>query len=277
MKNYIILKKTQYKKAMINKKNIKNLLLNNIGNYIILFEDSSNIYNIGSEFFNEYKFFSERAKKFIEDNFKQYSDTTNNAILGLTNFETYGNQIFIGFEKGDYKTYLATRENNYLQFINENNFFLIPIIINNIIVTSDNKIIIIKTSQYEELIGDFLNVGDIKNEQIDFLESLSRITSKIIGNTIELSDAQIIGVYKANYSCIFVFQQKTEYSSEQILNIFNEYNNNKDVIIEFIENKEDNLGRIICDGCYSKHVRQAFKFYLKENYNSYKYINIKLV
>ena len=45
----------------------------------------------------------------------------------------------------------------------------------------------------------------------------------------------------------------------------------------FIENKEDNLGRIIYDGYYSKHVRQAFKFFLKENYNNYKYINTKLV
>lgn len=257
---------------MINKKNIKNLLLNNIHNYITLFEDSSSIYNISSEFFNEYRFFSDEAKNFIDNNFIGFNNDT---ILGLTNFETYGNQIFIGFEKGDYKTYLATRSNEYLKFINENNFFLIPIILNNIIITSDNKIIAIKTPQYEELIGDFVNMDDVVNEKINFEKSLNRITNKIIGGHIKVLNTHIIGVYKSNYSCIFVFQQQTSCDSNEILNIFNKFGTNK--TIDFIDNKEDNLGRIIYDGCYSKHVRQAFKFYLKENYNNYKYINIKLI
>ena len=257
---------------MINKKNIKNLLLNNIYNYITLFEDSSSVYNISSEFFNEYKFFSKEAKNFIDDNFRE---SNNDIILGLTNFETYGNQIFVGFEKGDYRTYLATRNNDYLKFIEENNFFIIPIILNNIIITSDNKIIAIKTPQYEELIGDFANMDDVINEKINFEKSLERITNNIIGKHIKTLNTQIIGVYKSNYSCIFVFQQQTKLSSSDILNIFNKCNINK--IIDFIENKEDNLGRIIYDGYYSKHVRQAFKFYLKENYNNYKYINIKLI
>ena len=257
---------------MINKKNIKNLLLNNIYNYITLFEDSSSVYNISSEFFNEYKFFSKEAKNFIDDNFRE---SNNDIILGLTNFETYGNQIFVGFEKGDYRTYLATRNNDYLKFIEENNFFIIPIILNNIIITSDNKIIAIKTPQYEELIGDFANMDDVINEKINFEKSLERITNNIIGKHIKTLNTQIIGVYKSNYSCIFVFQQQTKLSSSDILNIFSKCNINK--IIDFIENKEDNLGRIIYDGYYSKHVRQAFKFYLKENYNNYKYINIKLI
>lgn len=259
---------------MINKKNIKNLLLNNIYNYIILFEDSSSIYNISSEFFNEYKFFNKEAKNFIDNNFRE---SNNNIILGLTNFETYGNQIFVGFEKGDYKTYLATRNSEYLKFINENNFFLIPIILNNVIITGDNKIIAIKTPEYEELIGNFVNINDVINEKINFEKSLNRITNEIIGENIKTLNTQIIGVYKSNYSCIFVFQQHTDYSSDEILNIFNQNNKDRNKIIDFIENKEDNLGRIIYDGYYSKHVRQAFKFFLKENYNNYKYINTKLV
>ena len=107
---------------MINKKNIKNLLLNNIYNYITLFEDSSSIYNISSEFFNEYKFFNKEAKNFIDNNFRE---SNNNIILGLTNFETYGNQIFVGFEKGDYRTYLATRSNEYLKFYHYYNLYVV--------------------------------------------------------------------------------------------------------------------------------------------------------
>lgn len=259
---------------MINKKNIKNLLLDGIDDYIILFEDKSSLYNIDTEFFNEYRFFSDEAISFINNNFNK-KQSNNDILIGLTDFEIYGNRIFVGFEKGDYKTYLATREKDYLEFIRNGNFFILPMIVNINIITADDKIIVLKTKDYEELVGDFVKFDDIKNDKVNFKNSLKRITNDIVGE-IQCFDTKIIGIYKSNYSFIFVFNQKTNYTSDEILNIFKN-KKNSNIVVDFVEDKENILGKIICDGCYSKHVRQAFKFYLKENYNNYKYINIKLI
>ena len=262
---------------MINKKNIKNLLLNEIENYIVLYEDGSSLYNIESELYNEHKFFSKEAKDFIDNNFKKINKKINSGgdvIYGLTSFENHSNRMFVGFEKGDYKTYMATREKGYLKYIQNGDFFIIPIIVNIVVSTNDNKIMVIKTKEYEELFGDFIRDIDVVDDKIDFLGSTRRITSEVVGdNNLEIFDYKIIGVYKSAYSCIFVMSQKLNINSNEIL----DRNKNKDIAIDFISNKESALGKIICDGFYSKHVRQAFKFYLKETYGSYKYMNVKLV
>ena len=265
---------------MINKKNIKNLILDDINDYLVLFEDSSSIYNIETEFFNQYRFFSQEASDFIDKNFKikqnKNNKITDTIIYGLITFETYNNRIFIGFEKGNYKTYLATREADYKDFIAKNNFFIIPIIVNSLIVTADNKIIILKTKDYEELIGGFIGEEDVINDNIDFIKFINKTTKNIVGD-IQLFNTKIIGVYKANYSCIFVFNHYTKFTSEEILNNFNKLKHDNSESIDFVINVDDNLGKIICNGYYSKHVRQAFKFFLKENCNNYKYMNVKLI
>lgn len=257
---------------MINKKDIKNLLLNDINDYIILLEDRSSIYSVETDFFNEYRFFDKDAQKFIDENFsKKYSNISNYNVYGLTNFEIYGSRIFIGFEKGDYKTYLATREKKYLSFIQQNNFFIIPIILNTVLITSDNKIVILKTNICEELVGGFIEQIDVKDNKIDFIQNLKRNINNIIG-TAKVQNTEIIGIYKAHYSCIMVFSQNIDLSSKDIIH---SGTNNK--IINFINNNENDLGKIITNGCYSKHVRQAFKFFLKEKFNNYKYMNIGLL
>ena len=251
---------------MINKKNLRNLILNDINDYLILFEDTANIESFETEYSNEYRFFSNEALKFINDNFakckKKNKDLKDYVIYGLRSFETYGGKIFISFEKGDYKTYLACKESGYKKFIEEKNFFILPLSVASVITTKDNKILTLDYLDGFKLPGGIIIEEDVDGDNIDLLNCINRNLKQDSIN-IDLYDSKIIGIYKSKNSCIIILNQKTNISS-------------KDINANFINNNITTLGNIILSDKYFKRVRQAFKFHLKENFTNYDYINVRL-
>ena len=251
---------------MINKKNIRNLILSDIDDYLVLFEDTANIESLETEYTNEYRFFSDEAKSFIEENFlkeqKKDKSIVNYDLFGLRNFETYGGKIFISFEKGDYKTYLASKNKAYKKFIAEKNFFIIPISITSIITTKDNKILTLVDKQNKCILpSGIIKEEDVNGDNMNILNCINRTFKNM---NLELFDSKIIGIYKSKNSCIIILNQKTDKKSTDIENT------------NFLNNNVSTLGKIIQSGDYLKRTRQAFKFHLKENFNNYDYINVKL-
>lgn len=268
---------------MISKKNIKNLILSDIHREIVLFEDTASLDNIETDYLNEYRYLSEEAKKFIDANFskakKEDSKLFNNDLIGLRNFDVYGGKIFINYEKGDYKTYLATKNIKYKQYIKNNEFFIIPIGVINIVVTKDNRVIIGRSKEKEyKLVGGFVDFRDLHNGKIDFMKCANREVQEEVGN-IELYDNLLIGVYSLNCSCAVVISHSIDYTSKEIIEIWQNNENNEKYGIEdmlFLKNKEEDIGNAIKDKRLSCHARIAFKFHLKANFSNYKYMNIKI-
>lgn len=268
---------------MINKKSIKNLILADINMPLILFEDTANIDSVESEYTNEYKFFDDEAKKFIDENFER-EFTLNNKIFngtmyGLTNFEMYDGKIFVSYEKDDFKTFLATKNPEYKQYILNKNFFILPISVSNVIITKDNKIIAgskNKFCNYNKLVGGFISTVDIINEKINILHCSLRECEEKIGD-LKLYNYKIIGVYKTN-QCSFVVYSETDYTSEEIKKIYANNKNEDNYEMSnmfFIDNNEQSIGNIILNSGF-KDDKISFKFHLKENFNNYDYINTKL-
>ncbi|MDR1499124.1 MAG: hypothetical protein LBS34_02460 [Rickettsiales bacterium] len=268
---------------MINKKNMKNLILAGITNSLILFEDTANINNVESEYINEYKFFSDEAREFIDKNFEKEMSKEptmfNGHILGLVSFETYGGKMFVSYEKGDYKTFMATKNPDYRRFIEEGCFFMIPIGVGNIILTRDNKIITGGVKKKKKLPGGLLSIDDIEDEKIDLLHCAKREISEEIGN-LEIYDSELIGVLK-NTNCTFSAYHKTDYTSAQVLNI---WNSNREKLedgwemenMTFIDNNIKSIGKVITSRDFSDSARISMKFHLKEHFGNYDYMNVKL-
>ena len=247
---------------MINKKNIRDLLLNDIDDYLILFEDTANIESLETEYSNEYRFFSDEAKEFINKNFlKENKESDNYTLYGLRNFETYGGKIFISFEKGDYKTYLASKLKEYKNFIAEKNFFVVPIFVMSIVVTKDNKILTLNQNGEWLLPSGVVTDENVNGDNMDILDCADQ---NLKNYDLGLYDSKIVGIYKSRVSCVIVLNQKTSKSSSELTDM------------KFINNNITTLGKIISDNTAPKRMRQAFKFHLKENFNNYDYINIKL-
>lgn len=270
---------------MINKKGIKNLILEDIEIPIILYEDKTDIDSVVCEFTNEYKYFSKEAREFIDDVFekrkKSNSKLFNGFIYGLTNFETYGRKIFLSFEKGDYKTYLATIDKGYKKYILENNFFILPIGVCGLITTKDNKIIVAgknKFCNHTKFVSGFVSKDDItRDEQINILHVMNRESKEEIGE-LELFNNKIIGVVKTN-CCTFVTSHNTNFTSDEVVEIYKK--NNSDDVYEmenmfFIDNDEKSIEKMIVNSELNDTGKIALKFYLKDNFGNYKYMNMKL-
>lgn len=262
---------------MINKKNIKNLILSGIKKELVLFEDTANIENIETEFANEYRFFSTEAKEFIENNFLDYIGENgriyNEEVASLKSFDFYGGKIFINYEKGDIKTFLAATNKDYVKYIKANNFFTIPIVVSNIVVTSDNKIIFLKDKKCN-LIKDYAKNCDIVSEKIDFLKCFKRQIQNIAGEAVEIENSKLIGIYQSD-KCVLVFSHNINQESEYIKKIqINNTTNQTNLI--FLLNKEDTIGNTIKNNNFSNGSRIALKFHLKENFFNYNYINTKI-
>lgn len=257
---------------MISKKNIKNLILSGIKKELILFEDTANIDNIETEFSNEHRFFTSSAKEFIEENFSEQTskDTKilNEEIVGLKSFDFYGGKIFINYENSDIKTYLATSNKNYIKYIESDNFFTIPIIVSNITITSDNKIIFLKRKK-NELIDDYIKSHDIFSEKIDFLKCFERQIKNTVEEPVRVENSKLIGIYQSN-KCTLVFSHNINIKSDQM-----DEKKLKNNLI-FLENKEDSIGDVIKNEKFSNGSRIALKFHLKENFFNYNYINTKI-
>ena len=259
---------------MISKKNIEDLILSGIKKELILFEDTANIDNIDTEFSNEHKFFTADAKYFIEKNFFDYTSkdkiVSNEQIIGLRSFDFYGGKIFINYENSDIKTYFATNAEQYLEYIKSGNFFVIPIIISNIVITKDNKIILVKDNKNSDLISDFIKINDTYDGKIDFLKCFERQIQNITGKNTELESSTLIGVYESN-KCVLVFSHNINLSSNLIKKA-----NKKNNKLYFLPNKEDDIGAVIKNTIFSKNTRLALKFHIKENFFNYNYVNTKI-
>ena len=251
---------------MINKKNIRNLILSGIDDYLVLFEDTANIESLETEYTNEYRFFSDEAEDFIDKNFlkeqKKNKNIVNYNLFGLRNFETYGGKIFISFEKGDYKTYLASKTEEYKKFIAEKNFFIVPISVTTIITTKDNKILTFIDGKNNCILpSGVIKEEDVNGDNMDILNCIDRTFKSM---DLQPLDSKIIGIYKSKNSCVIILNQKIDKKSSDMDGV------------NFINNNVSTLGKIIQSSDYLKRTRQAFKFYLKESFNNYDYINVKL-
>lgn len=268
---------------MISKKNIKNLILSDIHREIVLFEDTASLDNIDTDYLNEYRYLSEEARKFIDDNFleeqKKDDKLFNGDLIGLSNFDFYGGKIFINYEKGDYKTYLATKNPEYKKYIKNNEFFIVPMGVINIVVTRDNKIILGSPEGKDyKLSGGFIDFRDLNNGKIDFTKCANRETIEEIGD-IRLNNNLLIGVYNLDCCCSIVMSHSTDYTSKEIEEIWKNNHNFDRYEMEdmlFLKNKEEDIGNAIKDQKFSCYARIAFKFHLKANFANYKYMNLKI-
>lgn len=264
---------------MINKKNIKNLILSEIKKELVLFEDTANIENIETEFSNEYRFFTNEAKEFIENNFLNYVNKNgkiyNEEIASLKSFDFYGGKIFINYEKGDIKTFLATKNKDYIKHIKADNFFTIPIVVSNIVVTDDNKIIFLKDKNCT-LIDDYVKNCDIISEKIDFLGCFRRQIKDTIGEAIRVKNSKLVGIYQSD-KCVLVFSHNIDQGIDYIekIQVGNNTSSNCSDLL-FLSNKEDSIGNAIKNDNFSNGSRIALKFHLKENFFNYNYINTKI-
>lgn len=263
---------------MINKKNIKNLILSGIKKELILFEDTANIENIETEFSNEYRFFTAEAKDFVEKNFLDYNKKnkklSNEEIIGLKSFDFYGGKIFINYEVSDIKTYLATNSRDYIKYTKSDNFFVIPIVISNILITDDNKIVFLEDKKYD-LISDYAKNCDIISEKIDFSKCCERQIQNIIKKPVKIENSKLIGIYQSD-KCVLVFSHNIKIESNYIEKLQTKKTKNNIASLLFLANKEDNIGNAVKNEDFSNGSRIGLKFHLKENFFNYNYINTKI-
>ncbi|MDR2778084.1 MAG: hypothetical protein LBB13_01075 [Rickettsiales bacterium] len=269
---------------MISKKNLKNIILAGIDRDIVLFEDMIDTENIETEYVNEYRFISDEARKFIDHNFEskqgKAKELVDRGILGLTAFDFYGGKIFINFEKDSYKTYLATLEPEYREYIAKENFFIVPISTIDIVVTKDKKIIINRTEKGQlNVICGLPDSGDVVAEKIDFVNYFLREITGKIGN-LYLFDAKLLGIFKSD-RCFLVVRHSTTLYSREVEEIYGDNIRNgvvpRDIgPIDFIRDREDDIGEAIKSSNFSRETRSAFKFYIKNIFHNYKYLNTKI-
>ncbi|GHU27250.1 hypothetical protein FACS1894152_3620 [Bacilli bacterium] len=266
---------------MINKKNLKDIILAGIDREIVLFEDAIDIENIETEYVNEYKFNSDEAKEFMDKNFsdrqKLDAKLRDKNILGLSNFDFYGGKVFINFEKGTYKTYLATLEPKYRDYIEKGNFFIVPLFVLNVVVTKDNKIVISKSDKNKSgLVGGFISDRDAIAEKINFLNCSFTKINKDVGN-LYIHEPKLLGIFKSD-CCYFVIKYNMDLSSKEIEELQNMDNNTVETgnNIVFIKNREEDVGDAIENQSFTNETRTAFKFYIKNVFYNYKYVNIKI-
>jgi hypothetical protein len=269
---------------MISKKNLKNIILAGIDRDIVLFEDMVDVENIETEYVNEYRFISDEAKEFIDYNFRSKQEINHGLhdrdVLGLTSFDFYGGKIFINFEKGNYKTYLATIEPKYKHYIDRENFFIVPISTINIVITKDEKIIVTRTEREQlSMIRGFPDENDIVSEKIDFTNYFLREMIRRVGN-LYLYNTKLLGIFKSD-CCFLIMKHNTSLQSKEIEKIYNEGTRNEKVPenpapITFIRDREDDIGEAIKNPNFSREARSAFKFYIKNVFHNYKYINTKI-
>ncbi|MDR1494445.1 MAG: hypothetical protein LBI29_00205 [Rickettsiales bacterium] len=264
---------------MINKKNLRDIILAGISKEIVLFEDSVDLENIETEYVNEYRFNSEEAREFINRNFseKQSLDSTlqDRIVLGVTNFDFYGGRVFINFEKGSYKIHLATLEPGYREYIENRNFFMVPLFLMNIVVTRDDKIVTVKTRNGQfGLIGNFLGDGDVIGEKINFFSASFSEISKKIGNAY-LCNSKLLGVFKST-CCFLVLRYDTNSSGREIEKVLELAGESGGETLCLVKNREDDLGEVIENPNFTAEARIALKFYMKNIFRNYKHINTKI-
>ncbi|MDR2077666.1 MAG: hypothetical protein LBP39_01725 [Rickettsiales bacterium] len=269
---------------MISKKNLKNIIVAGIDRDIVLFEDVIDVENIETEHVNEYRFISDDARKFIDNNFHSKQEASHglrdSSLLGLTNFDFYGGKVFINFEKGNYKTYLATIEPRYREYIGKENFFIVPISTINLVITKDKKIILTKADQKQfTAICGFPGEDDVSSEKINLSGYFLKEIFRKIGN-LYLYDTKLLGIFKAN-CCFLIVKHQTDYRSKEIEEIYNANAESRKASgntaeIAFVKNREEDIGEVIKSPNFSRETRHAFKFYIKNIFYNYKYINTKI-
>jgi hypothetical protein len=267
---------------MINKKNLRDIILAGISKEIVLFEDSIDLENIETELVNEYRFNSDGAREFIDRNFseKQSLDNSLNdrSILGITSFDFYGGRVFINFERGSQRIHLATLEPEYRPFIENKNFFLVPLFLINLLVTRDDKIVMVESRDSRFcLIGDFLGDDVVVDEKINFFSASFSEISKKVGN-VYLCNSKLLGIFKST-CCFLVLKYDTNSSSkeiEQMSPLVKNTGGSTGKTIHFLKNEEGELGEAIGNPDIVEETRMALKFYMKNIFHNYKYINTKI-
>jgi hypothetical protein len=264
---------------MINKKNLRNLLLSDVEREIVLFEDTITLDNVETEYVDERKFFSPEVEYFCEKNFlqqqKQDKTLQDFDVLSLVNFDFYGGKVFINFEKGSFSTYLAMQKSDYSKFLADGNFFLVPLYLINILITRDNQVVLVKPSSGDprQLVGDFLQDTDlIKGDKIDFFGCCGRHVDSQLKPALELSKTKLLGVFGLRRCCIIMEHQLAITGEELIISA-----KTFGKISHLVDNREDVLGDIIQNQqSYSRETRIALKFHLKSAFQSYKFINVRV-
>lgn len=259
-------------KRSVDKEYIKNLIFEDKDISMVLYDDVLNLNNIIFKFNDENKFFSQEASVFVDENFikKSNEKTFNGIIYGLKNFELRNSKILFEYEKSEYKVYLATKNKDYKKYIKDNNYFVIPLGVSGIIITKDNKIIVAgKTKFYErnKFVGGFVATEDIKSEQINPFYNMSRESKEEIGN-LGLFNGIVIGIVLDN-CCTFITQQNTNYTSNEVLEIYKKNNPIDAYEMEnmfFLDNSESSIKEMILNSDMSKTGKEGLKLYLKRNF-----------
>lgn len=271
---------------MLNKKNIKNLILNDINIPLVLLEDEVNFENIDTDFSNEYRYLTDSARKFVENNFieecRKDIRLFNGDLYGIVNIDIYDNRISLTYEKTEYKYYLATKNPNYKKFIAEGNYFTTAIGTIHIIKTSDNKLFMGCKNNNKlgyKFTGGFVDNNDVQNEKLDLLHCAVRETNEELGNVPFIS-SKLIGVVKINTLTFTIFSETT-LTSEDITNL---YNKNKDKLRDsyemdnmiFIDNNPKAIGNVMKQpDLLTKNSLESCKLYLKSEFSNYEYMEIK--
>lgn len=270
---------------MINKRSIKNLILEDIKKCIFLYDEKINIDNVETNYINEFKHFSEESKEFIDNNFKKEreknSKTFNGNVLGFVSFENFSNKIHVGFERGEFKHILASKNEMYKKFIFQNDFFMVAIGGLNIIKTKDDKIFLGCPNENKlgyKFPGGYFDSSDVKHNKIQILEAIERECKEEIGD-LKTKETELIGIFLNNEGVTFVISSYTDLTSEEILEI---YNKNKDILEDsyemnnliFVNNDIEDIGNLILKQNFLTNIsKESLKLYLKNYFSNYEYIN----
>lgn len=258
---------------MLNKNEIKRLILEDKNNSIIAKDDEMDIKNIVCKYIEQPKIFTPEAKEFIENNFKLKAGekSFNGTLFGINRFEiSNDNLIHLDYEKSDYKTYLASRNREYKPYIEDNNYFIVPLGVLALIITKDNKIIVSGRSNYnknDKLVGGFVDIKDLEGEKINFLSAINREITEEIGN-IEIFDTKILGVILS--TCFtFIMTTKSKYISEEIIDIYknNQFEDKYEMEnMIFIDNNKKSIESAFSNLELSNSGNIGLKLHLEKNF-----------
>jgi hypothetical protein len=272
---------------MFSKKEIKNLIVDGIGDAtIILLEDMIPFDNIETSFVKEYKYLTPEAEYFIDKNFerikKEKPITFNGEIAGIVDIRVDNKKVYLKFEKSEFKYHLVTTSVDYIPYVLNDNYFVLPIGVCGIVETGDNKIFFVHpntTNRYKTL-GGYCDSSDIEGDKLNLRKTFFRESGEELG-ILKLYGEKVLSLGKIGTGFTVLSYARTDFTSEEIMKI-REGNEGKLADLYesenmiFIDNNPDSVGKFLLEKKdeMSRATRHNIKYYMKIRFSNYNYITI---
>ncbi|MDR0572264.1 MAG: hypothetical protein LBG48_05425 [Rickettsiales bacterium] len=273
---------------MFSKKEVRNLIVDGIGDTtILLLEDEISFENIYTSFLNEHRSLTPEAEKFVNDNFDKLKTKDprlfNGTIFGLSSVRVENRRIYIDFEKSEYKYFEATKTKEYLKYIEEGNYFTLPISVIGLIITKDKKVFFCCPSprNFYKINGGYCDESDLINNKLDTRNTFFRETREELGE-LNLYQEKVMAVGKIEHWFLLLACAKTEFTSKEVVEIRKQNEGKLEDIYEtenltFVDNTAEDISKFFTKNKNKMDlpIRYAIAYYLKGRFNNYNHINVK--